>query len=78
MKAISRAEEATGTSHRCPDAKLLVSREEAGQLLSQPTRFGLPDSQPATACHKHWWKVLIPMADLRKYARGDHPGRIVS
>ena len=47
-------------SHRhetpLPDAKLLVGREEAGQLLSQPTRFGLPDRQPATAYHEHWWK----------------------
>ena len=32
-----------------PDAKLLVSREEAAASFHQPARFGLPDSEQTTA-----------------------------
>jgi excisionase family DNA binding protein len=60
-------------------AKLLVSREEAGQLLSSSVR-GI-DYLLATRRLPFWrigGRVLISVADLRKYARGDHPERIVA
>jgi excisionase family DNA binding protein len=55
------------------------SRREAAQLLSISVRGidylvatkGLP-------CRKIGSRVLIPVVDLRKYARGDHPERIVA
>jgi excisionase family DNA binding protein len=61
-----------------PDARLLVSREEAAQLLSISQRgldYLIANRQLPT--RRIGGRVLIPVADLRKYARGDHPERIV-
>ncbi|MGC1297049.1 MAG: helix-turn-helix domain-containing protein [Alloacidobacterium sp.] len=61
-----------------PDAKLLVSREEAAQLLSISQRgldYLIANRRLPT--RRIGGRVLIPVADLRKYARGDHPERIV-
>jgi excisionase family DNA binding protein len=62
-----------------PDAKLLVSREEAAQLLSISQRgldYLIANRRLPT--RRIGGRVLIPVADLRKYARGDHPERIVA
>ena len=62
-----------------PSAKILVSREEAAQLLSISVR-GI-DYLLATRrlpFRKIGGRVLIPVAELRKYAQGDHPERIVA
>ena|ERR1700722_8826586 len=59
--------------------KLLVSREEAAQLLSISQRgldYLLASKRLPT--RRIGGRVLIPVADLRKYARCDHPERIVS
>lgn len=61
-----------------PDAKRLVSREEAAQLLSISQRgldYLIANRRLPT--RRIGGRVLIPVADLRKYARGDHPERIV-
>jgi len=61
-----------------PDAKLLVSREEAAQLLSISQRgldYLIANRRLPT--RRIGGRVLIPVSDLRKYARGDHPERIV-
>ena len=61
-----------------PGAKLLVSREEAAQLLSISQRgldYLIANRRLPT--RRVGGRVLIPVADLRKYARGDHPERIV-
>ena len=61
-----------------PDAKLLVSREEAAQLLSISQRgldYLIANRRLPT--RRIGGRVLIPVADLRKYVRGDHPERIV-
>jgi excisionase family DNA binding protein len=59
--------------------KLLVSREEAAQLLSISQR-GLDYlvASKRLPTRRIGGRVLIPVADLRKYARCDHPERIVS
>jgi len=60
------------------DAKLLVSRDEAAQLLSIRQRgldYLIANRRLPT--RRIGGRVLIPVADLRKYARGDHPERIV-
>lgn len=60
------------------DAKLLVSRREAAQLLSISERgldYLIANRRLPT--RRIGGRVLIPVADLRKYARGDHPKRIV-
>lgn len=62
-----------------PDAKLLVSREEAAQLLSISQRgldYLIANRRLPT--RRIGGRVLIPVADLRKYARGDHPENIVA
>jgi excisionase family DNA binding protein len=61
-----------------PDARLLVSRDEAAQLLSISQRgldYLIANRRLPT--RRIGGRVLIPVADLRKYARGDHPERIV-
>ena len=62
-----------------PENKLLVSRIEAAQLLSISER-GLDYliSTNRLPTRRIGGRVLISVADLRKYARGDHPEPIVS
>ena len=62
-----------------PSSKILVSREEAAQLLSISVR-GI-DYLLATRrlpFRKIGGRVLISVAELRKYAQGNHPERIVA
>ncbi len=59
--------------------KFLLSREDAAQVLSISQRA--LDYLVATQrlpIRRIGGRVLIPVADLRKYARADHPERIVS
>ena len=58
---------------------LLVSREEAAQLLSISQRaLDYLVASKRLPTRRIGGRVLIPMAELRKYARCDHPERIVS
>ena len=60
-----------------PQNKLLVSREEASQMLSISQRA--LDYLVATKrlpARRIGGRVLIPVSDLRQYARFDHPERI--
>jgi excisionase family DNA binding protein len=62
-----------------PEANLLVSREESAQLLSISQRgldYLIANRRLPT--RRIGGRVLIPAADLRKYARGDHPENIVA
>jgi excisionase family DNA binding protein len=62
-----------------PSAKILVSREEAAQLLSISVRgIDYLLSTRRLPFRKIGGRVLIPVAELRKYAQGDHPERIVA
>jgi excisionase family DNA binding protein len=62
-----------------PEDKILVSREEAAQLLSISQR-GLDYlvASKRLRTRRIGGRVLIAVAELRKYARCDHPERIVS
>jgi excisionase family DNA binding protein len=61
-----------------PEDKLLVSREEAAQLLSISQRaLDYLVASKRLPTRRIGGRVLIPIADLRKYARCDHPERIV-
>ena len=79
MQAINSAHKKAPTRVTvAPDAKLLVSREEAAQLLSISQRaldYLIANRRLPTK--RIGARVLIPVSDLRKYARGDHPERIV-
>lgn len=59
--------------------KLLVGREEAAQMLSISQR-GLDYlvASKRLPTRRIGGRVLIPVADLRRYACFDHPERIVS
>ena len=60
-----------------PEDKFLVSREEASQMLSISQRA--LDYLVATKrlpMRRIGGRVLIPVTDLRQYARFDHPERI--
>ncbi len=62
-----------------PEDKILVSREEAAQLLSISQR-GLDYlvASRRLPTRRIGGRVLIPVADLRKYAHCDHPEDIVT
>jgi excisionase family DNA binding protein len=74
------AQEATSTSHDSSRREvLLVSRGEAAQLLSISQRgldYLIANRRLPT--RRIGGRVLIPVADLRKYVRGDHPESIVA
>lgn len=61
------------------EEKLLVSRGEAAQLLSISQR-GLDYliANRKLPARRIGGRVLVPVADLRKYAGGDHPEKIVA
>ena len=62
-----------------PEERLLVSREEAAQLLSISQRaLDYLVASKRLPTRRIGGRVLIPMADLRRYARCDHPEWIVS
>jgi len=59
--------------------KFLLSRDEAAQVLSISQRaldYLIADRRLPT--RRIGGRVLIPVADLRKFARGDHAERIVA
>lgn len=62
-----------------PEDKILVSREEAAQLLSISQRaLDYLVANRRLPTRRIGGRVLISVADLQKYARTDHPERIVS
>lgn len=62
-----------------PDEKILVGREEAAQLLSISVRgIDYLLANRRLPFRKLGGRILIPVAELRKYARSDHPDRIVA
>ena len=66
-----------GKTKLLPDAKLLVSREEAAQMLSISIRgvdYLIATKRLST--RRIGTRVLIPMEDVRRFARSDHPERM--
>jgi excisionase family DNA binding protein len=62
-----------------PDEKILVGRDEAAQLLSISVRgIDYLLANRRLPFRKLGGRILIPVAELRKYARSDHPDRIVA
>lgn len=74
---INREKKPPAQAKLLPDSKLLVSREEAAQMLSISVR-GV-DYLIATKrlyTRRIGTRVLIPIEDVRKFARSDHPERL--
>jgi len=71
------ARKAPGKATITPEDRLLVGRSEAAQMLSISKR-----SLDYLVANKHisvrriGARVLIPMADLKRYSRVDHPQRV--
>ena len=62
-----------------PEDKLLVGREEAAQLLSISRRaLDYLIASKRLPTRRIGGRVLIPVADLRRYVRCDHPENIVT
>lgn len=60
-----------------PQAKLLVSREEAAQLLSISVRgVDYLVAAKRLSARRIGTRVLIPIEDVHKFARSDHPERL--
>jgi hypothetical protein len=60
------------------ESKILASREEAAQMLSISQRaldYLIATRLPT---RRIGGRVLVPVSELRKYARTEHPERIVS
>jgi excisionase family DNA binding protein len=66
------------THARVPsNQKLLLGRREAADLLSISARavdYLVANKQLST--RRIGSRVLIPLSDLQRFARGDHPGRL--
>lgn len=61
------------------DDKLLVSRREAAARLSISERaVDYLIASRALNTKRIGARVLIPVADLRRFAKGDHPERLAS
>jgi len=61
------------------ESKILASREEAAQMLSISQRaldYLIATRRLPTL--RIGGRVLVPVSELRKYARTDHPERIVA
>ncbi len=59
------------------DGKLLVSREEAAAMLSISVRgVDYYISTKRLSTRRMGTRVLIPIEDVRKFARSDHPERM--
>ena len=65
-------------SSLAPDAKLLVSRKVAAEMLSISVRgvdYMIAAKRLSTRRIAH--RVLIPVDEIRRFARSDHPERLV-
>jgi excisionase family DNA binding protein len=61
------------------ESKILASREEAAQMLSISQRaLDYLIAARRLPTRRIGGRVLIPVSELRKYARTDHPERIVA
>jgi len=61
------------------DDKLLVSRREAAVRLSISERaVDYLIASKALSTKRIGTRVLIPVADLRRFANSDHPGRLAN
>ena len=60
-----------------PEEKLLVGREEAAEMLSISRRsLDYLLAQKQLTFRRIGSRVLIPVSDLRRFSRADHPQRL--
>ena len=60
-----------------PEEKFLVGRVEAADMLSiSPRALGYLVANKLLTARRIGTRVLIPVADLRRFSRGDNPARL--
>src|ERR1035441_9028992 len=60
-----------------PEEKFLVGRVEAADMLSiSPRALDYLVANKLLAARRIGTRVLIPVADLRRFSRGDNPARL--
>jgi excisionase family DNA binding protein len=60
-----------------PEEKLLVGREEAAEMLSISRRaIDYLVAQKQLSFRRIGSRVLIPVSDLKRFSRADHPQRL--
>jgi len=60
-----------------PEEKLLVGREEAAEMLSISRRsLDYLLAQKQLTFRRIGSRVLIPVSDLKRFSRADHPQRL--
>lgn len=60
-----------------PEEKLLVGRDEAAVMLSISQRaLDYLVANKLLTVRRIGTRVLIPLSDLRRFSRGDHPARL--
>jgi excisionase family DNA binding protein len=67
-----------GRSTMASDDKLLVGREEAAEMLSISCRaLDYLVANKQLLARRIGTRVLIPVTELRRFSRSDHPERLV-
>jgi hypothetical protein len=67
-----------GRATMSPDDKLLVGREEAAEMLSISCRaLDYLVANKQLLVRRIGTRVLIPVTELRRFSRSDHPERLV-
>ena len=68
----------SAASSLAPDAKLLVSRKAAAEMLSISVRgVDYMIAAKRLSTRRIAKRVLIPVDEIRRFARSDHPERMV-
>ncbi len=61
-----------------PEAKILVGRDEAAEMLSISSRaLDYLVANKQLIIRRIGTRVLIPVSELRRFSRSDHPERLV-
>lgn len=74
---VSSVRKRPGQATLAPDAKLLVGKDEAAQMLSISRRaLDYLLANKSLTARRIGARVLIPVAELKRFSRGDHPAHL--
>ena len=77
MESLDLGRKRPGRVTLSPEEKLLVGREEAAEMLSISRRaIDYLIAQKQLTFRRIGARVLIPVSDLKRFSRADHPQRL--
>ena len=77
MESFELGRKRPGRVNLSPEEKLLVGREEAAEMLSISRRaIDYLLAQKQLTFRRIGSRVLIPVSDLKRFCRADHPQRL--